>query len=246
MDWWKRYFKEAWEPIQHLYKLPEETQTEAFCIANIMHEKAYTSVLDVPCGYGRMCLALAKQGFEVSGIEYNIEAVQHGNNLAQEMGLSVSLQQGDMRYINMPQQFDVGLCLFNSFGYFNDAENKQYLEQMSKAIRKGGMFLLECHVLETVLPAFTPSSLWRLSDEVLIAEERQYDFSQSRLNSNWTVIRSQQQAYYQSSVRMYSYRELCDLLTQCGFGNIKAYRNLEREELEMGDDTMVLMATKMV
>ncbi len=244
MDWWIDYFKEGWEPIQERYKTAEDTWNESGFIAEYMLENEYKSVLDVPCGSGRISLALAKDRFEVCGLEYNPDAIKKAKEKAKAEKLSIDFIVGDMRDMTFNRSFDMVVCAFNSFGYFSDEDNKRFLQSVSDALQPNGTLLLDCHVLETMLPVFSPKSHWRIAD-FLIVEDRMYDYTSSRLQGTWTIVKDGKQQSFTSDVRVYSYNELITLLKSVGFTSFEAYGNYYGDAFELGDDGLVLLATKL-
>ncbi len=51
--------------------LEQRTQAEAEGIIRLLDLKGEEKILDVPSGYGRYSIALAKKGFNVTGVELN-------------------------------------------------------------------------------------------------------------------------------------------------------------------------------
>ena len=95
-------------------------------------------ILDLPCGYGRYSNALAKKGYNVSGIDLNSDFIRKAQQDANIQNLSAKFMQGDMRSINCKSTFDHILTLNTSWGYFSHRENICVLENISKALSFGG------------------------------------------------------------------------------------------------------------
>jgi SAM-dependent methyltransferase len=246
MSWWQNYFIEGWEPVQHLVKTRAHTQLESEFIAAIMEENNHKRLLDVPCGSGRIALALAQYGFETVGIEYNPNAIEaaKANAKRRRQQKRTHFEVGDMRQLDFNAEFDMAACVFNSFGYFDDADNERFIAGISRALKKNGSFLLDCHVLETLLPAWSPSSFWRF-DDLVILEEREWDLAQSRMNGQWTFIKPDApQQQFNSSVRMYSYKELSELLGKYKLIIESTYSGYDGEPYLMGNDSMLIVARK--
>lgn len=245
MDWWKDYFARVWEPMSHLIKQKRDTVHECDLLDHLMHEFEMQTLLDVPCGSGRIALEMARRGYEVTGVDFNSQAIQKAKQKAQRMTKNrPSFVQDDMRNMQLDRKFNMAACLYNSFGYFSETENLAFLKSVSNLLTDGGCLLLETHVLETLLPVFTPKEYWRY-DEYILLEERVFDFNDSRLKGNWTLIdKSGNRENFSSSVRIYPYHQLIHLLTTCGFTHFEPFGSYHAEPFEMGADMLLLLARK--
>lgn len=244
-NWWENYFGDEWQSILRQVKTPTTTLEEANFLNEILYANECQRILDVPSGEGRISLALAQKGYDVTGLEFNANAVAHAQQLAEAQNLTdkVTFVVGDMRQLPYKEAFDAALCLFNSFGYFTDEENEQFIATVSQSLKANGVLVMDMHVLESLLPVYTPQEYWRYED-YLVLEERSIDLPTSRLNGTWSVIKDGKEKKYHSSVRVYSYKELTELLTTYGFENFTPFANYYGDPFTIGDDGMVLVCNK--
>ena len=241
-NWWKGYFSDEWQRIFRYVKNEKITADESDLVSYLLKNADVQTVLDAPSGEGRISLDLATQGFQMTGLEYNQNAVNTAKQLAKKKNLNINFLQGDMRNMPFEQKFDAAICIFNSFGYFSEADNEKYIAAVSRALKDGGIFILEGHTLETLLPIFKPKDYWQFENYVIL-EERVFNYTTSRLESNWTVLHEGQKTMYESSVRIYSYLELTNLMRKHKFAEFEALDMLGHH-FEFGDDNMILVAKK--
>ena len=241
-NWWKEYFSDEWQNIFRYAKNEATTAEEADLVSYLLSNANAKTVLDVPSGEGRIALDLAAQGFQMTGLEYNENAVKVAKQLAKKQDLAINFVQGDMRNMPFEQAFDAVICIFNSFGYFSEADNEKYIASVSRALKAGGIFILDGHTLETLLPVFKPKDYWKYGDYIIL-EERSFNYKTSRLESNWTVLHEDKKTTYRSSVRIYSYWELTNLLRKYNFHEFEEV-DILGHDFEFGDDNMILIAKK--
>lgn len=249
MDWWQSYFIDSWEEVQHFVKTEAQTQLECDFVQYLMQQNNYHSLLDVPCGAGRVTIEMAKrqQCTQIYGLEYNPNAIAAAKQSARVQGLSsqsIHFLTGDMRNIQLAQTFDMAVCLFNSFGYFSHQQNLQFLSSVSQNLTANGALLLDCHIAETLLPAFTPKEFWKLGSN-MVFEERSYDIETATLVGNWTFInQSGQKRHHQTAVKIYTYQALCQMLRTVGFSQFTPFSSFYADPYQFGDDALILLAQK--
>ncbi|MEK3720891.1 class I SAM-dependent methyltransferase [Paenibacillus sp. FSL H8-0034] len=94
-------------------------------------------VLDLCCGMGRHSMALTDCGYKVTGIDLSGVLLKEAVRLDTQQ--KVQWIQGDMRDVQINQQFDAVVNLFTSFGYFEeDAENEKVLQEIYRLLKPSG------------------------------------------------------------------------------------------------------------
>ena len=76
------------------------------------------TVLDVPCGDGRLTARLVEAGYDVTGIDVSPHALE----LARARGLEARFVEGDLRALPDLGPFDGVVSWGNSFGYLTPPE----------------------------------------------------------------------------------------------------------------------------
>jgi SAM-dependent methyltransferase len=84
------------------------------------------TVLDVPCGFGRHALALVVLGYAVTGVERDPAAA------AEARAGGIDIHELDVRRLDeLPSTFDAVICLWASFGWFDDQTNAEVFAAMA-------------------------------------------------------------------------------------------------------------------
>ena len=103
---------------------------------------AHRRVLDLCCGIGRHAHALSGSGFVVTGLDRNLQALRS----AAAKGRGVRYLLGDMRCIPLADgSFDAVVCLWQSFGYFDAATNRQVLRAIRNILAPHGRLILDVY-----------------------------------------------------------------------------------------------------
>ncbi|SPF80488.1 hypothetical protein PRI8871_02298 [Pseudoprimorskyibacter insulae] len=98
-------------------------------------------LLSVAEGEGRNGVWLARQGFDVTGVEFAPSAVAKANKLAADYGVAPKFEQADLFSWDWPQNaYDVVLGVF--FQFVGAAQRKTLFGMMAQALRPGGILAL--------------------------------------------------------------------------------------------------------
>lgn len=232
-EWWETFFSGHWLDVQRVSKVAQTT-SEADFIERVLKLQRGAAVLDVPCGEGRLSLELAARGYRVTGVDITKAVLEDARRIAMERRVEVGWHRRDMRDLPWQEAFDGAFCFWGSFGYFDDEGNKAFLTAVARTLKPGGRFVIDIpNVAESLLPHFQGRDWWP-AGEIMVLEERRYDHVQSRVEVDWTLVKSGQVETKTSSIRVYTYREICDLLTATGFTNLDAYGALAGEGFNLG------------
>jgi len=138
--------------------------------------------------------------------------------------------------------FDGALCLWGSFGYFDEDGNRRQARSLADALVPGGRLLVDTLVADTLLPGFVPDARWSVGD-VDVTEARAYDPGTKRIETTWTFTRDGEAVTQATSVRIYALGELTDLFAACGCTAFQAYDG-DLKPFDERSDRLWLVATK--
>lgn len=198
------------------FMTPQTTLDEAQFVADALGLRPGAAVLDVGCGYGRHAMELAARGLKVVGIDLSLPLLLRGADEAQRRGLHVNFVQGDMRTLDFKDQFDGAYCLFSTFGYFDDENNKRTLANLAQCLKVGGRLVLDVLNRDYVVRDLPTRVMWD-GDGCVVMEEVDFNYYASRIVSHRTVLfHDGRQAEQRISIRAYSLHELGKILHGAG------------------------------
>jgi SAM-dependent methyltransferase len=214
MEWWREMFSSSmWQRLQLSWEDADDADEDATRVEHALQLAPGSKVLDVPCGTGRIARRLLAGGHRVVGIDATARFLE------ETARASVPVIRADMRTtVVKPRTFDATVCLWGSFGYFDEAGNRAQARALADALAPGGRCLVDTIVADTLLPRFDPHAEWDLGDSH-VDEERRYDETTKRIETTWTFTHGDERAQVVTSVRLYSIAELTDLLAEVGFAS---------------------------
>lgn len=98
-------------------------------------------ILDLAAGIGQDSLYFAQQGFNVTSTEYSEEYLKDVSNQAKKKKIAINFQSVNLLK-NLPfkdKSFDA-VYAHMGLHYFNDKETKRLFKEISRVIKKGGIF----------------------------------------------------------------------------------------------------------
>jgi SAM-dependent methyltransferase len=224
IPWYKTFFGEDYLHIYEPVLTPERTRREVDGIVNLLGLPQGSSILDLCCGHGRHAIPLAQRGYKVTGQDLSEIFLCEAEKEAQAQGVHVHWLQSDMRNIAFENEFDAAINIFTAFGYLEDqGEDQKVLQQVCKALKQGGLFLLETIHREGLMRHYASEGISRYPEGLIVLEERRFDLLTSRNKVQVTMLFSDgQRREYSHSLRVYTLTELAQMLTVAGL-QVKAY-----------------------
>lgn len=160
------------------------------------HAPSTQSILELGCGTGNHARLLAKEGYDVHGVDFSPEMLQQASDrlsqLPQELASRLAFSQGDIRKIQLNRQFDAIISLFHVISYQTTNEDLQAVFATAKAhLKPGGVFIFDCWYGPAVLSDRPTVRIKRLEDEEIsitrIAEPVMYP-NQNLVDVNYQVF----------------------------------------------------------
>ncbi len=243
-EWYEEMFSGAWVDA-HVQWFPElQSEVEAEQALALLGLRRGDAVLDVPCGEGRHSLHLASLGLEVTGVDLSEELLARARQRAVARDLRVEWVRQDMREIRWKDRFHGALCMWGSFGYFDDRGNAAFLRQVGASLHKGGRLILDLHTVETLLPLFTPRG-WHQAGDVLVLEQRTWDPRESIVHTEWRFLHPEHgEVARRSAIRLYAVRQLLHMLEYAGFDQVDLYGSLAGELFSVRSRRLVAVARR--
>jgi len=247
----ERFFREAWPQISHAFASAIDAATEVQWITSIAGLEAGAQVLDAPCGFGRHSIELGRLGYQVTGVDFSQTELDRARKAAQDAGVSLTLVCQDIRDMEFPSEFDLAVNLFSSIGYFADDEDRLVVDRFWRALKPGGVFVLDTRNRDQLVRSLPPEERKRVNGWTLRIENS-FDPATSRWRARWFRLRratakakeSAQELIGESEIRLYSAHELSAMLRPERWSRVELYGGLDGTPFSLDAPRLVLIAWK--
>jgi SAM-dependent methyltransferase len=214
--WWEELFNDDF--IRTMAKITDaQIAGECDFVEDSLGLAKGAMILDLGCGTGRHAIELTRRGYHVVGFDLSLAMLARAADEAQERGQKLNFVQGDMREMTFEETFDGIFCWNTSFGFFEEEKNAQVVARVHKALKKGGLFLLDV-ANRDYISRQAPSLAWFEGEGCICMDEMNIDYITSRMRVKRTMMmddgRTREIEY---SIRLYTLHELGTVLHDHGF-----------------------------
>lgn len=102
-------------------------------------------ILELCCGTGRLTIPIAKDGYDIKGVDYTLSMLERAKEKAFQAGLKIDFIEADIRNLNLGEKFDLIFIPFNSIHHLYKNEDLfDALKVVRNHLKEKGLFLLDC------------------------------------------------------------------------------------------------------
>ncbi len=237
MDWAKNIFvrnARLYEMV--LEGMWQRGEEDALAISGLLQESRMSgcTILDVPCGIGRIGIPLAQLGFSVTGVDYSPHLVEVANSKAKRFRVQdkASFTLGSMSTLNVGRRtFDCAINVFTSIGYRSEHEDLDYFRNLRKAVRKGGLFVISGLRNRDYLAENPAQNIYEESKDLLVLDKYSFDQTRSHERGSWRFYLKVGQVMkfageFPIDIRVYSSAEIVSLLGETGWSMVDVYESI--------------------
>ncbi|MHA8111014.1 class I SAM-dependent DNA methyltransferase [Lactobacillaceae bacterium Melli_B4] len=197
------------------------------------------TILDLACGNGRLAIALAKRGYQVSGLDLSEAMLAIASEKASASDVHLPLFNGNMLYLNLLPDYDTITCFDDSICYLADADElQQMFDQVYARLNAGGAFLFDVitpYQTDVVYPGYmynyhdeTRAFMWQ-SYEGEVEHSVEHDLSFFNYNADKDAYDEFSELHKE---RTYPLKVYEAALQAAGFVDIVASANFGRDAID--------------
>lgn len=244
-SWYEAFFGEDYLRIYAPFLPEEKSQRDVEGILALLNLPPESRILDLCCGTGRHTIPLAQRGYKMIGQDLSETLLGSAQNNAEAADVQVAWVHSDMRHIPFERECDAIINVFTSFGYLeNEQEDQRVLQQINRALKPGGLFLLETIHQARFVHSFIPHGITRYDDGLIVLEERRFDALTSRNEVRITMLYPNgKRIEHSHSMRLYTLTELTNMLASANLSVQVYYGGLDGRPFTL-DSRLVVVCRK--
>jgi SAM-dependent methyltransferase len=235
------HYKDIWRTV-----IPEElTVKEVEFMVPYFKLEPGQKVLDLMCGYGRHAIGLAKKGLEVTAVDNLTHYIDEINDSAARENVKVNAVKADVINYKPAVEFDLAMCMGNSFNFFDKTDAVKLLTTVSSSLKKGGHLLINSwSIAEIAFKNFKEKS-WSYVGELKFLTEAKFLFYPTRIETESIILSPDGKAETKTGIDyIYSINEMEAMLKEAGLILTEVYSIPGRKTFAIGEPRAYLVAEK--
>lgn len=202
-------------------------------------------VLDLACGPGRVALQFAQRGARVTGVDLNQAYLDEAKTAASKLNARVDWVCADMRDFVDESAFDLVVCLYNSFGYFDDrGDDRKVLQNVCTSLAPGGRFVLDHLGREMCEHAIHNEPYIETRGGLEVEHRAELRANRSVLHCEWRVTGDGIDDRFVTDQHVYTAREIEAMVKEAGFQSVTCFGGYERSAYSPESDRLLAIAHK--
>lgn len=141
----KKFYKNMGVKGLESFTTPKKTSDFLKKLKKVMHFSKNDTIIELACGYGRLVFPLAKQGYNIQGIDLMFEFIKEARKRARKHKLNIKFDLGDMRKLPYENNcFDKIFCVWSSFNHLLTINDQlKTIGEIYRVLKPRGVAFLE-------------------------------------------------------------------------------------------------------
>ncbi len=234
----------------------ESTRAQLEFLKKSLPSKA--TILDLACGYGRLSIPLAREGYRVTGYDFSEYLLNIAQQEAKVTDVGIRFVKGDMRRLHFDNEFDAIINIFTSFGYFESVEDDlDVLKGVHRGLKGGGYFLMdftnspkamswlyENGAIDRETGELISEKTETLSNGLTVNQSERLDVGTLRWQMERSWLQNGKERSYRTDVRMYFLAELRQLMEEAGLRVERVYGDFDASPYQADSRRILILSRK--
>jgi SAM-dependent methyltransferase len=267
-NWYESFFHGLALDLWRKAISPKQTKREADFLVKVLQCEKDAHLLDVPCGNGRLSLALAARGYWVTGVDIAEEFIEEAKAGASNLSLTgqnppanaggtdksrapapgchaqADFVLGNMSRVEGVAIYDGAYCFGNSFGFLDYDGMANFLSGVAQTLKPGARFIVETGMAaESVIQKFEPVTMHRIDDISITIKER-YLAEESCIDTEYIFEQDGKVESGYAKHWIYTVAEIRRMLERAGFRILNLYGSLKCEPYTLGAEELFVIASQ--
>ena len=193
-------------------------------------------ILELACGTGRLTIPIAKEGYDITGLDISEGMLEKAKENARKKKLALKWIRDDVRTFNINEKFKLIIFPFNSIAHLHDLESiDSCFTTVKRHLKDDGRFILDMFNPDFKRLIRNPKKRFPVDKytdpdskaTVVIKESNIYDSAKQINYITWYYKIGKEEFSYELNMRIFFPQELDSLLIHNGFNIENKFGNFD-------------------
>lgn len=133
-------------------------------IKELVEPRNYPALLDIGCGPGIYAERFAREGYQVTGVDFSKRSIDYARESAYRQGLDIKYLFQDYLKMNLESNFDFGTMIYCDYGALSEDDRKIIMKNVYQSLKSGGKLLLDVFGVAKYND-FVESKSWKICND---------------------------------------------------------------------------------
>tara|TARA_B100001093_G_C26860613_1_gene1030046 strand:- start:23454 stop:24176 length:723 start_codon:yes stop_codon:yes gene_type:complete len=240
MNWFENWFNTKYYHILYGNRNHEEAKLFINNLTSHLNLKKNSKIIDIACGTGRHAIYLNMLGYNVTGIDLSKNNIEEASKFSKK---NLRFYIHDMRKLFKPNQYDLAVNLFTSFGYFNkDSDNEKALISIAGNVKREGLIVIDFMNVKKVLMNLIEAEL-KIINNVQFKINR--TVKNDKIFKSINITDEKEKFVFKEEVSIITLDKFSDYIKKAGLQIIDIFGNYHLESFNaLKSDRLILVCKK--
>src|SRR5699024_9207715 len=129
--------------------------------------KNIRTIADLGCGTGELTTRLAKEGYQLLGVDYSIDMLTYADQKSRHEHLDIQWIHQDLRELEGLENLDAVVSYCDVVNYItSETDLKNVFTRIAQSLKDGGLFMFDIHSLHYVINDLVNNSFTEVTDDM--------------------------------------------------------------------------------
>lgn len=208
-----------------------------------------SSILDVGCGTGEMCIRLSQDGYNMTGLDISPDMLAEASSKAEKCRADVFYTCQDMTSFSVSHLYDAVISCFDSFNYILSKDKLlSAFARCANALDNNGLFVFDMNAPAKFETLYADNTFVIEEDGIFCVWENEYNSRSRRCKFFINIFvenDGRYDRYYEEQCeRSYKLSDICECLEDSGFELCGAYCDFEKTPINRETQRYYFIARK--
>ena len=205
--------------------------------------------LDIACGSGAMTIELAKRGYRMTGIDYELNMLNVAREKAVKQAVNIELLHKNMLELEIDRHYDFCIAICDAFNYVpNEKAMKKLLTTIWDSLNAGGALIFDISSDYKLVEVLGDNLYFEDYDDFTYFWQNELNIKNHSVGMNLTFFTKEGELYARADEQhtQYYYKldKIKSLLEAVGYHNIEVVDGENLEQVKPHSNRWLFFATK--